>query len=475
MRVPVSGLFTDLYELTMMQACLAHKKLDEVVFDYFIRQHPFGGGYCIFAGLESLVQSIQSIHFSDEDLQFLSDMGNFSVAFLEYLRDFTFSGDIYSMEEGGYCFAGEPILRICAPLPEVQLIEGIILNTLNFQSLIATKAFRINDAAEGKRFVELGLRRAQGKDAAVLASRAAYIGGAGGTSNVLAAKEFGIPAVGTMAHSWVMAFEDEEAAFDVFANLYPEMSTFLIDTYASLDSGIHNAIRVGKRLQAKGRSFAIRIDSGDIEFLSRAIRKKLDAAGCQSAKIAVTNELDEHIIAYLTRSCCPIDVWGVGTKLVTGGSDAALSGVFKMASRKTKGIWKSVMKLSDDPEKSSNPGIKQVYRYVDAEGMYLVDLVCHVDETPSPHPHINHPSNFAKQSHMRDDVDCYPLLKQIVAAGKVTYSFPRLFDIKEKVKKTMPYLDSTYRRLLNPHIYKVSISDILRKTKQSLQNGKVAL
>ncbi len=472
MRERTSGLFTDFYELTMMQACIASDKTNDVVFDYFIRQNPFNGGYCIFAGLESLVQKIQSIHFSEDDLAFLADRGVFSEEFLQYLRDFQFSGDIYSMHEGSYCFAGEPILRIRAPLPEVQLIEGLVLNTLNFQSLIATKAFRIADAAQGTQFVELGLRRAQGEDAALMASRAAYIGGAQATSNTLAAQAFAIPAIGTMAHSWIMAFEEEVQSFETFAALYPQSSTFLIDTYASLNSGIRNAITVGKKLQENGHNFGIRIDSGDIEFLSRALRKRLDEAGCQSARIAVTNELDEHIIAYLTRLNCPIDIWGIGTKLVTGGSDPALSGVLKMASRKTTKGWKAVMKVSDDPEKASNPGIKQVYRYTDETGMYLADLICHNEEDLSLTPHIHHPSNFAKHSWITNATQHTPLLHPIMQDGRLTYAFPDLPTVRTTAQDAMHSLDSTYRRLLNPHIYKVSISDALRKTKKNLQNKR---
>ncbi len=474
MGTPINGLFLDLYELMMTQACLEHKKNELVVFDYFVRNNPYKGGYMIFAGLNPLVQDIMSLHFSDDDIEYLQQTQMFSEQLLDYLRTFSFKGSIYAMPEGSVCFAGEPILRIQASLAEIHLIEGLLLNTLNMQTLIATKASRIANATQGKPFVELGLRRAQGNNGALVASRAAYIGGAEGTSNVLAGKTYGIPTVGTMAHSWVMAFEDEQKAFESFSTTYPTRSTFLIDTYASLDSGITHAIAIGKKLQSKGGNFGVRIDSGDIEFLSRAIRVRLDSEGCPNAKIVATNELDEYIIAYLTQTNSPVDMWGVGTKLVTGAPDSALSGVLKMASRYSNGAWQSVMKLSDDPEKASNPDIKQVYRYTDRDGMYLADLICAANEYPAINPHITHPANTAKHSYITNAQNRYPILQAIIEDGVVTYTFPQLIELRSRVSEEMNKLDSTYKRLLNPHVYKVSISDTLRDTKKSIQEKRIS-
>ena len=311
-------LLTDFYELSMMQGYLLQKENPRVVFDMFFRRQPFGGGFSVFAGLEAVLRYISALTFSQEDLAYLESLGAFHRGFLDYLADFRFSGDIWAMDEGTLAFPGEPMIRVHAPLMEAQLIESALLAIINFQTLIATKSARVRLAANGGTVIEFGLRRAQGVDGALSASRAAFIGGASSTSNTLAGKHFGIPVKGTMAHSWVMAFASEREAFEKYAESYPDGALLLIDTYDTLGSGIENAIAVGRKLKAAGHgNFGVRLDSGDLEYLSKKVRQLLDEAGLTDALIVASNELDEHIIHQLITQGAPIDVWGVGTNLVT--------------------------------------------------------------------------------------------------------------------------------------------------------------
>jgi len=360
--LPHSALLTDFYSLTMAQGYWKQnhnrKAVDRrAVFEMFFRWQPFGGGYAIFAGLETLLDNLVSLSFSDEDIGYLKSLRFFEDAFIEYLKDFRFSGSLWAMDEGTVIFPQEPLVRIEGSLIECQIIEGMLLNIINFQSLIATKARRIWIASGKGSFMEFGLRRAQGPDGAMSASRAAYIGGATGTSNTLAGKTFGIPVLGTMAHSWVMSFPSEEDAFSAYAEMYPDKSIFLIDTYDTLKSGIISAINVGKKLKERGKNFGVRLDSGDIQYLSTEVRKMLNNAGLNEATITASNDLDESIIETLVNSGVPVNVWGVGTRLVTGGEDSALTGVYKMtACEDADGRMEPVMKLSDNPEKTTNPG-----------------------------------------------------------------------------------------------------------------------
>ena len=330
-----SALFSDLYELTMAQGYFKRQNNRPCVFDMFFRRNPFRGGYAVLAGLEPLLEAIQAFHFDDSDIAYLATLHLFDDDFLNYLKDFRFSGSVWAMDEGSLIFPSEPILRIEAPIIEALLLEGLILNTINFQSLIATKTARIWLASGKSSIMEFGLRRAQGADGAMSATRAAIIGGAAGTSNTLGGKLYGVPVMGTMAHAWVMSFPTEEEAFEQYASIYPDKSVFLIDTYNTLGSGIEAAIKVGKKLQAQGKNFGVRLDSGDMQYLSTEVRKRLDAAGLPEAKISISNELTEEIIESLILNKAPIDSWGVGTHMVTGGQESSFTGVYKLAARQS--------------------------------------------------------------------------------------------------------------------------------------------
>jgi nicotinate phosphoribosyltransferase len=354
----------------------------------------------------------------------------------------------------------------------------MLLNTINFQSLIATKTARVWLAAGKGSIMEFGLRRAQGPDGAMSASRAAYIGGASGTSNVLAGKEVGIPVLGTMAHSWVMAFPDEETAFRSYAEIYPDKAVFLIDTYDTLKSGIHNAVKVGKELAERGKNFGVRLDSGDIHYLSVEVRKILDAAGFQKATIAVSNDLDESIIQTLTNAGAPINTWGVGTRMVTGGEEAAFTGVYKLAARDSgDGKLPAVMKFSDNPDKTTNPGVKQVWRIRDKEGMYVADILTLEEgggdlvETGKTYTFWHPQADYRHFSHTVTG-SAEPLLKKKLEKGNPLAGNESqkksLDDIRALVRRELDSLDQSYKRLLNPHIYKVSVSQRLRNLKLDL-------
>ncbi|MCL2609837.1 MAG: nicotinate phosphoribosyltransferase, partial [Treponema sp.] len=384
MPIQNSALFGDFYSLTMAQGYWKQAPERRAVFEFFFRRQPFGGGYSVFAGLGPLLEDLREFRFSDADLEYLAGMKVFEPGFVAYLRDFRFSGSLWAMNEGSMIFPHEPVVRVEGRLVECQLIEGLLLNRLNFQTLVATKARRVWLASGKGTVLEFGLRRAQGPDGAMSASRAAYIGGAAGTSNTLAGRLFGIPVVGTMAHSWVMSFPSEVEAFDTYAEMYPEGCTFLIDTYNTLKSGIRSAIEAGKKLAARGRGFSVRLDSGDLQYLSHEVRRMLDEAGLPEAGISVSGDLDETIVQTLVASSAPIDAWGVGTRMVTGGNDSALPGVYKMAACEVAGgTLAQVMKFSDNPAKTTNPGIKQVWRIKDGNGMSLADILA-LDGQPDP-------------------------------------------------------------------------------------------
>jgi nicotinate phosphoribosyltransferase len=462
-----SALFTDFYELTMAQGYWRAGDRRRAVFDMFFRRQPFGGGYAVFAGLEPLLRALEDFRFSGEDLAWLDSLGIFEKGFLDYIASFRFSGSIWAMPEGSVIFPQEPLVRVEADLVEAQIIEGVVLNFINFQSLVATKSTRVWRASGYGRIMEFGLRRAQGLDGAESASRAAYIGGAESTSNALAGRLFGIPVSGTMAHSWVMTFPSELEAFEAYAEIYPDKSVFLIDTYDSLDSGIKNAIEAGHALAARGKRFGVRLDSGDIDYLSRAVRKTLDEAGFEDAFIVVSNELDENIIERLVGGGTPVDLWGVGTSLVTGGNEAAFTGVYKLAAVERGGSFVPTMKFSDNPEKSTNPGVKQVWRLYDDKGSVLADCLC-LEEEEGPRPgvelHLHHPSGDWRET-TRTPARVEPLLEKVMSEGRILDGRPTLADIRSALRGRLSCFDTTYLRLLNPHVYKVSISDRLRALK----------
>jgi nicotinate phosphoribosyltransferase len=472
-----SALLTDFYELTMAQGYFKLGRDEPAVFDMFFRKQPFSGGFSIFAGLGTLVETLEGLRFGADDLDYLRSLGTFDADFLDFLSAFRFSGELWAFPEGSVVFPQEPLVRVKASIVEAQIIESLLLNTLNFQSLIATKAARVRLASGSGKVMEFGLRRAQGPDGALSASRAAFVGGAAGTSNTLAGKVFGIPVLGTMAHSWIMSFPEEREAFEAYASLYPERTVFLIDTYDTLDSGIKNAIEVGRRLAIAGKKFGVRLDSGDIQYLSVQVRRALDEAGLRDATISVSNELDEQIIHQLKSSGAPIDSWGVGTNMVTGGSEASFTGVYKLAARcrvtgedAEGGPLVPVMKISDNPDKSTNPGIKQVYRVYDAEGNAALDAIALEGETVERGKEyvFSHPSGDIRHLRMRIEGDARAMLRPYMREGRPAADPEPLAEIQARAIRELDGLDDSYKRLLNPHIYKVSITEGLRDLKLSL-------
>lgn len=465
-----SALFTDFYSLTMAYGYWKNKKEERSVFEMFFRRQPFSGGFSIFAGLGTFLERLEAFTFSAEDIRYLRDLRLFEDGFLEYLGQFRFKGSLWTMDEGTVVFPQEPLVRVEGDLIECQLVEGMLLNTVNFQSLIATKTARVWLASDKSSIMEFGLRRAQGPDGAMSASRAAFIGGAAGTSNTLAGKVYGIPVLGTMAHSWIMAHESEEAAFESYAALYPDKTVFLIDTYDSLRSGAPNAIKVGKKLAAAGKKFGVRLDSGDIQYLSTEVRKMLDAAGLKDATITVSNELDETIIKALTESGAPVDTWGVGTRMVTGGEDASFTGVYKIAARRdNNGDFVPVMKFSDNPDKTTTPGVKQVWRLTDMDNMAVADVLGIDGDSFEQGKRLDlwHPSaDYRHFYHTIENTE--PLLKPRIQNGAKIGTEASLPEIRAHVQAGLERFDSTYKRLLNPHIYKVSITERLRRLKLDL-------
>jgi nicotinate phosphoribosyltransferase len=469
-----SALFTDFYSLTMAQGYWKRDIDRRAIFEMFFRRQPFGSGFAVFAGLEDLLENIAAFCYSVEDIAYLRTLGIFDEGFLEYLSHFRFSGALWAMDEGSVIFPQEPLIRVDGGLVECQILEGMLLNIINFQSLVATKTARVWLASGKGSLMEFGLRRAQGPDGAMSASRAAFIGGAGATSNTLAGKTYCIPVRGTMAHAWVMSFPSEEDAFRAYAEIYPDQSVFLIDTYDTLRSGAPNAIKVGRELAARGKNFGVRLDSGDIHYLSVEVRKMLDQAGFPQATITVSNDLDEEIIHTLREGGAPINSWGVGTQMVTGGVDAAFTGVYKLAARENAaGRLIPAIKFSDNPEKTTNPGIKQVWRIKDLQGMAVADVLTLVDEKgeeilekKSRHA-FWHPSADYRHFYHEITGTAERLLKPRMEGGCILARVS-LEEIRKRMNQDIDSLDSSYKRLLNPHIYKVSISRRLRELKLEL-------
>ena len=467
-----NALFTDFYELTMAQGYWKEGMNQTVVFDMFFRKNPFNGGFSVLAGNETLLDAITQFSFSEDDINYLAEQKIFEKGFLDYLKRFKFSGDIYMMDEGTVIFPQEPLLRIHANLIEAQIVEGLILNVINFQSLIATKTARVWIASKKAPIMEFGLRRAQGPDGAMSATRAAYIGGSSGTSNTLAGKLYGIPVMGTMAHSWIMSFPSELEAFRAYAKIYPQNSVFLIDTYDTLKSGIKNAIIVGKELVEQGYNFGVRLDSGDISYLTREVRKELDKAGLPQAKISVSNELTEEIITTLVANNAPINSWGVGTHMVTGGTEASFTGVYKLAARHDKATnkMKPAMKFSDNPAKTTNPGIKNVYRLYDSNGMACADILALEDEilkTDTEYRYYHPMVDYRQFSFTAAKIE--PLLKKRIENGnRLQPRLPEAEQLKisrKTMQEQLATFDESYKRILNPHIYKVSITEELKNLK----------
>lgn len=473
-------LMTDLYELTMMQGYFKNKDRNEtVIFDAFYRNNPMDSGYAICAGLEQVIEYINNLHFSKEDLDYLRSLGIFEEDFLEYLRDFRFSGDIYAIPEGSVMFPREPMVKVIAPIMEAQLVETAILNLVNHQSLIATKTSRVCYAARGDGIMEFGLRRAQGPDAGIYGARAAMIGGCIGTSNVLAGRLFDVPVKGTHAHSWIMSFPDEYTAFKTYAKLYPSACILLVDTYDTLKSGVPNAIRVFTEMRNSGiplTFYGIRLDSGDLAYLSKKARRMLDAAGFPDAVISASNDLDEYLIDSLKVQGCKITSWGVGTHLITSKDWPSFGGVYKLAAIQDSktGEFIPKIKLSENSEKVTNPGNKTIYRIYDAEtGKIKADLICLVGETFSEDDPLVlfDPSEPWKKTKLEPGT--YRMREMMVPVfrnGECVYHSPKVMDIREYCSAELDTLWEETRRLVNPHGVYVDLSQKLYDMKIELLN-----
>ena len=466
-------LLCDFYELTMANGYFELGKADEIsYFDVFYRKVPDGGGFAIAAGLEQVIDYIKKLKFTDEDIAFLRSKNLFSEGFLEYLRDFRFTGDIYAVPEGTPIFPGEPIMTVRAPSVEAQFIETYILLCLNHQSLIATKANRIVRAAQGRSVMEFGSRRAQGSDGAILGARAAYIGGCSSTACTISDKMFGIPAVGTMAHSWVQMFDTEYEAFESYCKKYPNNATLLVDTYDVLKSGVPNDIKAfDKVLKPLGiKKCGIRLDSGDITYLSKKARKMLDEAGYTECKIVVSNSLDEVLIRDLMLQGARIDLFGVGERLITAKSNPVFGGVYKLVAVEKNGNIIPKIKISENPEKITNPHFKKVYRIFDNEtGTAIADQLCVYDETidESSPLELFDPVQVWKTKTVTN-FTAKELLVPVFKDGECVYESPSIHEIRDYCKAQIMTLWDEVKRFENPHRYYVDLSRKLWDIKQEL-------
>lgn len=460
-------LLTDLYELTMMQGYFKNTHRNEtVIFDAFYRSNPCGGGYAISAGLEQVIDYIKNLHFTKEDIDYLASLKIFDADFLDYLKDFRFTGDIYAIPEGSVMFPREPMIKVIAPIMEAQLVETAILNIINHQSLIATKASRVCYAAKGDGIMEFGLRRAQGPDAGVYGARAAMIAGCIGTSNVLAGELFGVPVKGTHAHSWIMSFPDEYTAFKTYADMYPQACILLVDTYDTLKSGIPNAIRVFTEMREAGiplTFYGIRLDSGDLAYLSKKARKMLDAAGFPDAVISASNDLDEYLIDSLKAQGATITSWGVGTHMITAKDNPSFGGVYKLAAiMGPDGKFIPKIKLSENSEKVTNPGNKKIYRIYDNEtGKIKADLICLEEEFFSEEEDMllfDPLEPWKKTKLKKGTFTLRPLMEKIFEKGECVYTSPKVMDIREYCIKEQNTLWEETRRFANPHKVYVDLS-----------------
>ena len=465
-------MMTDLYELTMMNGYLRYgKDKNRACFDLFYRRRGDVTAYAVAAGLEQVIEYVQNLRFTQEDIEYLRSLAIFDDAFLSYLSDFHFTGEILAVPEGTIVFPDEPILRVIAPIMEAQLLETALLNIINHQTLIATKAARVVQSARGDKVLEFGLRRAQGPDAGIYGARASIIGGCQATSNVLTGQLFGVPVGGTHAHSWVMSFEDELTAFRAYADVFPDNCLLLVDTYDTLGSGVPNAITVFKELRARGKEpVGIRLDSGDLAFLSRQARVMLDDAGFPNAKIFASGDLDEEVIWDLKAQGAAIDVWGVGTRMITSMDNPALGGVYKLSAEEVDGKFVPRIKISENPAKITNPGVKQLYRFYDRRsGKALADLLALDEEDfSSGEPlEIFDPENTWKRMTLCD-YRMRQLLVPVFENGELVYVSPALSEIAAYAKQEMETFWDEYKRLNRPHRYKVDLSQKLYDLKLQL-------
>lgn len=468
-------MLTDFYQLTMMNGYFHNDRQDEMmIFDMFFRKNPNNGGYTIICGINEIIDYIENLRFSDDDINYLRSLNTFSEEFLSFLKNFRFEGEIYAVEEGTLLFPYEPIIRVKAKAMQAQFIETAMLSIINFQSLIATKASRICSAAGKDPVMEFGLRRAQGPEAGFYGAKAAIIGGCAGTSNVLAAKEFNVPCMGTMAHSWIQSFPTELDAFRAYAKVYPNNANLLLDTYNTLESGIKNAIIVFKELRKNGyEPTGVRLDSGDLEFLSKEVRIILDENGFENVKITASNDLDENTISSLKMQGAKIDSWGVGTKMITSFDWAALGGVYKLSGiiDKNNNITPKI-KISEDAAKINNPGYKNIYRvYSSKDNMAKADLIVLEGEeidTTKPLTIFDPLHTWKKKTFT--DFYVKKLLKPLFIDGKCQIKKKSVQEIKEHTENEKKSLWNQYKRLINPEIFKVDLSQDLWNLKQKLLN-----
>lgn len=469
-------LLTDFYELTMIQGYHSYKKTDEVVvFDLFYRTNPNGSSFSIAAGLAQVIDYINNLQFSFEDIEYLKSLGTFEDDFIEYLRHFKFTGNIYAVKEGTVIFPYEPILKVIAPICEAQLIETALLNIINHQSLIATKAARIKWAAQEDIVLEFGLRRAQGPDAGILGARAAVIGGCSATSNVLAGKLFDIPVKGTHAHSWVMSFPSELDAFRAYAKLYPDSCLLLVDTYDTLKSGVINAIKVFNELKEQGikpKSYGIRLDSGDLSYLSKEARKMLDMAGFQDAIISASSDLDEYLIRDLKLQGSKITLWGVGTNLITSKDCPSFGGVYKLSAAYKDGNYIPKIKVSENTDKVTNPGNKKILRIYDKlTGKIKADLIAlehEIYDVSKPLTLFDPNNTWKKMTLEANNYEIRELLVPIFINGKCVYQTPSTFEIKKYCEEELNTLWPESRRLINPQNVYIDLSSELYNLKQRM-------
>ena len=467
------SMMMDLYEMTMANGYFKEESADaQVVFDVFYRQNPDNGGFALFVGIEQIIEYLENLHFEEDDIEYFRSLGTFSDKFLDWLHEYRFRGSVYAMPEGTVMYPNEPLITVCAPLIDAQIIETAILAQVNHQSLIATKTCRIVRAASGRAVSDFGARRAHNIDSAVYGARAAYIGGAVGTATVMAGKMFGIPISGTMAHSWVMYHDDEYEAFKRFAEIYPDGCVLLVDTYDVLDSGVPNAIRVAKEvLEPMGKRLkGVRLDSGDLAYLSKETRKMLDEAGLTDATIIASNSLDEFTIRSLVDQGCRIDSFGVGERLITAKSDPVFGAVYKLAAVRKDGAFIPKIKLSENSEKVTNPGFKKLYRVYDKSGHAIADLLTMHDEEPDfsqPYEYVDP----AKPWKRRSFTDCTAKLlhEEVVHDGKRVREPVPIEDIRSYVRHQ---LDSEIwaeeQRFENPHTHYLDMSKKCFETKMEL-------
>lgn len=468
------ALHTDKYQINMIYAhWMNGTHLRKTVFEAYFRKLPFGNGYAVFAGLERIVDYIRRLRFTEQDLSYLATQEeNYKPEFLDLLRNFEFKGTLLSMAEGALCFPNEPLIRVEGTIMETQLVETALLNFMNFQTLIATKASRVKRVAEHDVLLEYGTRRAQEADAAIWGARAAFISGFDGTSNLLAGERFGIPTKGTHAHSWVQIFDSEQEAFELYAKAMPDQVSLLVDTFDTLKSGMPHAIKTGKMLEAAGKRLnSIRLDSGDLAYLSIKARKMLDDAGLPYVKIVASNDLDENTIFNLKAQGAKIDVWGVGTQLITAADQPALGGVYKLVEREKDGRMEPTIKISGNPEKVTSPGKKDVLRIISkGSGKAIADYVCFPHEQQARtagnlrlfdpvHPYIKKTVK---------DYEAVAMLQPIFEAGKLVYELPTLEQVRQYHRTQLDLFWPEYLRKLNPEIYRISLSQEAWELKQKM-------